>query len=951
MTVLKQSIFNNNMYSTGLDSPAVKRPASPSKTAPSLETNDRVGIKKTDTRTSSATRVLAQIFKCGLSEEMRKEIVTFSQIIRREAPNIHALARTTMSKIVKEISGQDADPDRLFLNTFGSAASTTGSFTGWEHTGQPISSVPLTDLLLQNFSADQQYETSDDLNVFEGVYTEGAGESYYGAPNEFRISIADLRDAIWKEDFQPKVLEKIRSFWEHHKDEVTALAKVQFATSAIEAVQQSQLSLEGLSLAMKGAGARTDKYLSAIAGGIGSETDQDVKTLTFDINGYAASDILRFVGSDGHTVLYVPGETPAFHEFKDNASLESWVKKAAASPEQRAQLEHHFSIYNLQDGLWYTGVENGLKKLGSHQWVSGINSKSRAFSADPFADIALNMQERSLSDADTLIKSDSEVTRDTWIDMLRGFNKMFWPLLMLAPEIEFAVLAVTMGNEIGLEIDKAVSGDTYGERKEGFYGAASTGGMVLAGAALGAVGRSLVETKALAAEAGEEIMAGAVETTAPDPALKIGDISDYQVDASVISGREANGADIYQVDDRYYISVKNPDSHFRVYEIRSDFKLRDGYVNVIDPNTRKSVAILHNDGSGDWRKISGAGGGVDRPPYIAKNADGGSPELDRRGYVSLKTAEEVAKLKTTFNTIEKLKERVDALRFKLEDLGREAEKDGRIGNYRIVYRLDDVTPRILQKDKGFRPSINFAAVTNRIDGAPATIGSASLYANNNIMFKRRLNPENGIMIQYQYAIRMHERKAGSYVDGGNLDHEFLDEVHFPPPPASDVFLIDSSEDWARQLIADIENSGRYNTSYGIPLDVFEDYRTGRISLNGSDAPELPRGSSVSAESGVPQDSLESFDTKLHGQKRTRDWLEANAAEPTPGPSRAMGSSVQRNPPIGASQTDATSPIPPDYEDAVHERTQHWVNTGTTIRPEEERLPGDWVKAYDHTKDS
>ncbi|MEC9244585.1 MAG: hypothetical protein VYB05_07430, partial [Pseudomonadota bacterium] len=97
MEVLKQNIFNNNMYSTGLNSPAVKRAASPSTTAPSLETNDSVGIKKTDTRTSSATRVLAQIFKCGLNEEMRKEIVTFSQIIRREAPNIHALARTTMS--------------------------------------------------------------------------------------------------------------------------------------------------------------------------------------------------------------------------------------------------------------------------------------------------------------------------------------------------------------------------------------------------------------------------------------------------------------------------------------------------------------------------------------------------------------------------------------------------------------------------------------------------------------------------------------------------------------------------------------------------------------------------------------------------------------------------------------------------------------------------------------
>ncbi|MAS13692.1 MAG: hypothetical protein CMH69_10335 [Nitratireductor sp.] len=942
------------MYSTGLKPPADKRPASASKTDPSLETNDRLGIKKTDTRTSSETRVLAQIFKCSLSEEMRKEIATFSQTIRREAPNIHALARTTMGKIVKEISGQDADPDKLFLNTFGSAASTTASFTGWEHTGQPISSVPLTDLLLQNFSADQQYETSDDLNVFEGVYTEGAGESYYGAPNEFRISIADLRDAIWKEDFQPKVLEKIRSFWEHHKDEVTALAKVQFATSAIEAVQQSQLSLEGLSLAMKGAGARTDKYLSAIAGGIGSETDQDVKTLTFDINGYAASDILRFVGSDGHTVLYVPGETPAFHEFKDNASLESWVKKAADSPEQRAQLEHHFSIYNLQDGLWYTGVENGLKKLGSHQWVSGINSKSRAFSADPFADIALNMQERSLSDADTLIKSDSEVTRDTWIDMLRGFNKMFWPLLMLAPEIEFAVLAVTMGNEIGLEIDKAVSGDTYGERKEGFYGAASTGGMVLAGAALGAVGRSLVETKAFAAEAGEEIMAGAVEMTAPEPALKIGDISDYQVDASVISGRGANGADIYQVDDRYYISVKNPDKNFRVYEIRSDFKLRDGYVNVIDPNTRKSVAILHNDGSGDWRKISGAGGGVDRPPYVAQRAADVRQEINRRGYVVANAPGEDA----NFDTIEKLKEQVDSLRFKLEDLGREPEKDGLIGNYRIVYRVDNVSPRILLRDNGFRPSKDFFAVSNLID-APATIGSASLSANNNVLDIWQADPEDGVM--YQYAIKMHNRKAGSFVDGGGWDHEFMDEVHFPPPPAKDVFLIDSSNDWARKLIADIADSDRFNTSYGIPLDVFEDYRTGRITLNGSEAPELPRGSSVSAESGVPQDSLESFDTKLHGQKRTRDWLETNAAEPTPGPSRAMGSSGQRNPYTGTPETDAHFPTPPDYEDTAYERTQHWVSQnmiGSEMNhlvlndaPQPHQIPSaDWVKAYEHSKD-
>ncbi|WP_367714415.1 DUF6543 domain-containing protein (plasmid) [Nitratireductor sp. GISD-1A_MAKvit] len=931
----------------GIKSYAAKPTAPRQETKPASKPHPEPQLTQTERQTTSPAYNLARLLKCTLTEDMRAKISAFSQTVREDAPNIHAMARERMRGIIKRLTGQDADPDKIYLNTFGNGQSSRTSFTGWEHTGRPISSVSLTDLLLQNFGADKQNLLSTDLNVYEGVYTKGADEKFYGAANEFKASVADLRDAIWKEDFQCRVLSKLRLFWENHKEKVAVLAKIQFATSAIEAAQQSRLSFSGLSMVMRGAGAGSDPLLAAIAAGVGTETNHDVKTLTFDINGYPASDIVRFVGPKGRTVLYIPGETPAFHEFENSKALELWVRREAGTPEKRARLEHHFSLYDLQDGLWYTGVENGLKKLGANQWLTGINSSSLPYSADPFADIVENMQRRSLSDADTLIKSDSEVTRDIWIGRLRAFNKVFWPILMLAPELEFATLAVTMGNEVGLEIDQAVSGDTYNDRKEGFYGAVSTGSMMMVGAALGAAGRSFEGAKASATGAAEEILVPPVEASTMEPPLKIGDISAHQVDASVIFGHEANGANIYQVKDRYYIFVKDEAGASSVYEIRSDFKLRDGYVNVIDPNTRRSVAIMHNDGSGDWKRIPAVGGGADRPPYIADRAEDVRRDLNRRGYVITNAPGEDA----DFNTIEKLKERVDALRFKLEDLGREPEQHGRLGNYRIVYRVDNVSPRILLRDKGFRPSKDFFAVSNLLD-APATIGSASLSANNNVLGIWQADPEDGVM--YQYAIKLHRQKAASFVDGGGWDHEFLDEVHFPPPPANDVFLIDSSSDWVRLLIADIANSGRYNTSYGIPLKVFEDYRNGRISLRGSTLPELPRGSSVADAPSDPHDSLESLDTKTRGQKRTRDWVNASTppplhgTEPTPGPSRAFRPGTQQVATIDAHQPDAPSPVPPDYEDTVYERTQNWVDRGTTVPPEEAQLPTNALSNHEKT---
>lgn len=93
------------------------------------------------------------------------------------------------------------------------------------------------------------------------------------------------------------------------------------------------------------------------------------------------------------------------------------------------------------------------------------------------------------------------------------------------------------------------------------------------------------------------------------------DISSHAVaqGEQLISGAHANARGIYQVKgpegaDRWFIQMSDAENISHVYEIDGKFKTRDGYVNVIDPITRKAVITVHPTGDGAWEPINGPGG-------------------------------------------------------------------------------------------------------------------------------------------------------------------------------------------------------------------------------------------------------------------------------------------------------------------------------------------------------
>ncbi|MDN5595656.1 MAG: hypothetical protein L0G75_02220 [Pseudomonas sp.] len=81
----------------------------------------------------------------------------------------------------------------------------------------------------------------------------------------------------------------------------------------------------------------------------------------------------------------------------------------------------------------------------------------------------------------------------------------------------------------------------------------------------------------------------------------------------LIEGVTPNAKGIYQVKgpqstDRWMIRLTDDNGVSRVYEIDGRFKLSNGHVQIIDPNTKTPVMTVHSTGNGTWKPVNGPGG-------------------------------------------------------------------------------------------------------------------------------------------------------------------------------------------------------------------------------------------------------------------------------------------------------------------------------------------------------
>ncbi|WDG43374.1 hypothetical protein PUP72_05110 [Pseudomonas synxantha] len=592
-------------------------------------------------------------------------------------PDTRAEAKKWADELLLKLTGKPIDSDTVYLNRFkgGESADTV---TGWEHKFQePWSSLRLPDALLKNFSEHDWVPGNLDLDA--GLYTQPSGQSEkggYGKHNQIDLKPSQVMHESWKTDFQAQMTQKIDTFWNTHTDSYQTAIKGEFVFQAREQLKtaEARSPAERALQAPEHRFNRGDyRLVMAAAGNLPLDENAalsmeqlkaqapvngDTQVHALSIHGFKSSDIVRFSDDDGgRQVLYIPGAKPAFLRFDSLEKLNQWVVEQSQDPKKSQALLAHFSLIDRQDhkpgilpqlgiglipGLNFTGIgdkQDGLdglfKKMAAGDLNTPVLNDSRAkIEGDVFSTLATAAKQRMTNDTDVVIKSNSEVTRDTWLNDITVAAGLLAKLAPIAAPVAGAAALAGL-TELGLGAEKAASGDTEAERSDGvskaFDGLLNT---------LFSAGASAVPEDPFALPPEKELPnveprvqpeINATEEPTPGPSSGIRVVNEPGAalpksqpllpmaphavpdgDELIMNApRDALG--VYRITDsegiqRQFVRFTDETGTSKVFEISGRYRTGDRFATIINPDKQSAVMVITPGRDGEWARAPGDGG-------------------------------------------------------------------------------------------------------------------------------------------------------------------------------------------------------------------------------------------------------------------------------------------------------------------------------------------------------
>lgn len=366
-------------------------------------------------------------------KERQKAIDNFYKDYASRAPKLRKLATRQLKNYIKRNFKLNINPaDYYFLH-----------FNEIEYKGRkkiqhgpPDIKRSLPDCLFTNFNAHIQ-DNLPDMDAMCGIYHKSMLKNKrFDANKALAIKPVDFINAIWQINFYQRAIEAINKF---------------FANDAIHIKKLFLDFVDHLNSAKLISDAGKD-----VLNGINLAKDRDIAVSVFDIDGYHAANAFVFENkATGRHTLYFPHSDFKFKTFENDIQMRVWVRDSCGDKNFREMLEKHFSLVDRQDGPIFSGVDSWVNSLaGNPQYYDKIARKPQPIEPQAFfSDYVRQIKEKMLSDADSLIKSDKEVTRDMWENGLDAFNSLFYNPLTAIPAL-------------ALHIEHAVDADTLTEKMQ-----------------------------------------------------------------------------------------------------------------------------------------------------------------------------------------------------------------------------------------------------------------------------------------------------------------------------------------------------------------------------------------------------------------------------------------------------------------------------------------------------
>jgi hypothetical protein len=388
-------------------------------------------------------------------------------------PSLQDTAHEVASDLLKKYGITDRDPDQVYFHRFDASQSSSKAFTGWEHVkATPTSSMTLTQLVIHRFRAADQ-DNADLLDVYAGFYTAGPNVGTFNETNEVRLHGNEVLKDFWSIDFSSLYTDKLTAFWNDSGSTFRTLAKCNFLIEAVKARDKRQLSDEDFQYV-------TDAVIGPITWPISLQLLQtqhpcagSVRTL--DVDGYVATNILRFVAPKGRQIVYLPGETDAFQVLETATDMHYWTLQQMNKEDARQAFMTHFSLGDRQAiAENITDIMNRLVSTWGKYDHHLINQKNQLVTGDAFSWLRDSTKDAMFAEAELSLTSSGDLREKLWIGYLSAGVKVFGPMAVVGWPIALPVIGASIVN-LGLNIDQAVNGKTAAERKAGILGAVLSG--------------------------------------------------------------------------------------------------------------------------------------------------------------------------------------------------------------------------------------------------------------------------------------------------------------------------------------------------------------------------------------------------------------------------------------------------------------------------------------------
>lgn len=387
-------------------------------------------------------------------------------------PDAHGLAYAAARTILRKHSPRPLDPATVYWHRFSNAASSARTFTGWQHSGTPSESMTLVELVMHRFNARDQ-DASDELQVYGGFYTDGPKHGLFDERNEVAMLPQTVLRDFWDLDLRSQFTARIASFWHKQTSTFDALVKMRLLTAAANELRAGSLNradYETVTTALHGQvpGVMTLQSLQTRA-----EPPHGLTFRTFDIGGLVADGSIRMVDATGRQIIYLPGETPAFHACSGDREVYQWVQRRVSDEAAKRAFQALFLRSAAARQAHGPALLETLTHIHDTPWSAGqlrVNQRDQVISGDVLAYLRGIARRHMEEDAQVLLTSNGDLRKRMWIGYLNAFINVFGGVAPLSWPLALSLIGAAAVN-IGLNVDQAVNATDARQRKAGIIGA------------------------------------------------------------------------------------------------------------------------------------------------------------------------------------------------------------------------------------------------------------------------------------------------------------------------------------------------------------------------------------------------------------------------------------------------------------------------------------------------